>query len=289
MKPLLMRHSEPINESFKIWSNGKPYAHNPWHYHPECELTFIYKGNGVLFIGDQMINYNNDDVILIGPNLPHEWRSDIKGKPDLYSESISIHFSQHFMGEPFSKLSEASQMLSLLDHSIKGIKIEDEHTKKQLKKLIKSVRDTTGLLRLGKMLEVLHVISTCPSVTYLSSASFVDTIDQDHDDRINQVYKYVMKNFTTDLSTKDVATVINMTTTSFCRFFKERTKKQFTRYLNEVRVGYSCRLLLESKYSVSQVAYQSGFGNMSNFNKQFRMIKQITPSQFIKDYLVEQA
>jgi len=284
MKPLLMRHSEPINESFKIWSNGNPYIHNPWHYHPECELTFILKGKGVLFIGDQMTEYNDDEVILIGPNLPHEWRSDIEGSPDLYSESISIHFNQYFLGEYFYELSEATPIFNLLNNSIKGVKIEDQETKKKLKKVIKSVMNADGLLKLAKMLEVLHIVSSSPHLSYLSSASFVDTIDSGQDHRINQIYKHVMKNFTRDLSTKDVAMVINMTTTSFCRFFKSRTKKAFTRYLNEIRVGYSCRLLLEDKYSISQIAYQSGFGNMSNFNKQFRLIKNITPSQYLKKY-----
>lgn len=282
MKPLLMRHSEPIDESFKIWHNGNPYRHNPWHYHPECEITYISKGKGVLFIGDQMMEYGNDELVILGPNLPHEWRSDVGDSPDLYSDSASIHFSQNFLGDYFYTLPEASLITKLLDHSIRGIKITDVRVKKELKTAINALRSTTGLPRIYKLLHILHVISVSDHPVYLSSNSFVASLDQDSDQRIQLIYQYVMKNFKRTLTIDESASVINMTATSFCRFFKERTHKSFVAYLHEVRVGYACRLLLEGKQTVSQVAYESGFGNISNFNKQFLKIKKLTPVQFVK-------
>lgn len=281
MKPLLMRHSEPLNESFKIWRNGNPYRHNPWHYHPECEITYIYKGKGLLFIGDKMVDYGKDELILIGPNLPHEFRSDVTETPDLHSRSVSIHFNQYFLGEYFYRLPEMALIADLLAKSTQGIRINDNSIKNQLKKVFNKLLEAEGAPKIYKILEILHIISQCPKLTYLSSNSFVDSIDQSQDHRINQVYAFVMKNFTKAIAVEEMARLINMTPTSFCRFFRDRTHKQFVQYLTEVRIGYACKLLLEGEFSISQVAYTSGFGNLSHFNKQFKNIKQMTPTQFI--------
>ena len=96
MKPVLMRHVETTTESFKAWKNANPYLHNPWHYHPELEITVIIKGSGVLFVGDKIINYGENELFLIGSNLTHEWRSDIKTPLDNYSQSIAVHFMKNF-------------------------------------------------------------------------------------------------------------------------------------------------------------------------------------------------
>src|SRR5690606_24092060 len=158
----------------------------------------------------------------------------------------------------------------------------DNNVKLQLKKVIDELLEAQGAPKIYKILEILHLISQCPKLTYLSSNSFADSIDQSQDHRINQVYAFVMKNFTRPITIEEMATLINMTPTSFCRFFKDRTHKQFVQYLTEVRIGYACRLLLEGELSISQVAYASGFGNLSHFNKQFKNIKQMTPTQFVE-------
>lgn len=234
-----------------------------------------------MYIGDQMTAYGDDELVLLGSNLPHEWRSDIIVSPDLYSESISIHFNRDFLGDYFYSLPETSLVASLLDEAQRGIKITDAQTKQVVKEEMILLRKLNGLPRICKLLDILHRLSVCKDMLPLSSKSFVAGIDQDRDHRINAVYQYVMKNFKRQISVQETAIVVNMTATSFCRFFKERTHRSFINYLHEVRVGYACRLLLEGRLSVSQVAYESGFSNMSNFNKQFRKIKQLTPVQFI--------
>jgi len=116
MKPILMRHVETTTESFKAWINGNPYSHNPWHYHPECEITAIDEGQGVLFVGDSITNYGKNDLILIGPNLPHEYRSSIKETPDFLSKSMSIHFRKDFPGFDFYKMPEAKIIFQILNN-----------------------------------------------------------------------------------------------------------------------------------------------------------------------------
>ncbi|TZF86381.1 AraC family transcriptional regulator (plasmid) [Pedobacter sp. BS3] len=281
MKPVLMRHVEAYSESFKSWKNEKPYRHNPWHYHPECEITFIIKGSGILFIGDRVLNYSENELVLIGPNLPHEWRSNIKEDPDNYSQSIAVHFKPGSLGNDFYKIPEMQPINLLLEQSVRGIAIQSNPVKETVKNKLIQLIETQGVERISLLLSILSSITRTDKISFLSSTSFVDSIQNDHDHRINKVYKYVMTNFKNQLSIDQIAAEISMTPTSFCRFFRKRINKSFVQYVNEIRIGYACKLLYEDKFSISQVAFESGFDNLSNFNKQFKKIKQVTPSQFI--------
>ena len=281
MKPILMRHIESTHESFKAWQNANPYMHNPWHYHPECEITYINQGSGVLFIGDRVLNYQKNTLILIGPNLPHEWRSDNKKDPDFFSISTAVHFNKDFPGKDFYKIPEAASINQLMDQSVRGIKISHNRSKAVVKEELSLLPETKGIERINHLFSILNSIAAAPKNEFLSSYSFVTSIEEGQNHRMNQIYKYVMANFKDQVSVKHLAEEVNMTATSFCRFFKKRTNKPFVQYLNEIRVGYACKLLIEESHTISQIAYESGFGNLSNFNKQFKKIKQMTPSQFI--------
>lgn len=281
MKPVLMRHSEPINESFKVWQNANPYLHNPWHYHPECEITYIENAEGTLFIGDKAISYTNDTLIFIGPNLPHELRCNNKETPDFTSKTYSIHFQRDFPGKDFYKMPEVAQINQLLDLSSRGIKIHDKKSKELIKKHLFRLLKTSGLERISHLFNILHIVSISPEMEILSSQYFGQSPELPQNERINQVYKYVMDNFRNEIMIEQLAEQFCMTPTSFSRFFKKRTHKSFVQYLNEIRIGYACKLMFEENLSISQIAFESGFGNLSNFNQQFKKIKGITPSQFI--------
>jgi AraC-like DNA-binding protein len=218
---------------------------------------------------------------MIGANLPHEWRSDINETKDYYSECIAVHFNRNFPGEAFYNIPEAMPINYLFDLSQRGIKVREEAAKAYIKEKLLLLIDTKGIERISILFSILNRISICSDIEQLSSVGFFNSISERQNDRINQIYKYVINNFKNEISVDAVAKYVNMTTTSFCRFFKSRTSKSFIRYINEVRVGYACKLLLEENYTISEIAYESGFENISNFNKQFKKIKNITPSQFI--------
>jgi AraC-like DNA-binding protein len=281
MKPVLMRHIEAVNESFKAWKNAGPYLHNPWHYHPEIEITFITKGKGILFVGDKILNYAESELVMIGADLPHEWRSNIKEEPDNYSESIAVHFKKNFPGEEFYRMPEAIAIKDLLDKSARGISVQDENTKEAVHGKLMLLLQTKGIERINILFSILNSISGSAKLAMLSSPTFVTSIHDGEADRMNVIYKFIMTNFKDKVSLDLIAQQVNMTNASFCRFFKERTHKSFIQYINEIRLGYACKLLVEKDYSISQVAYESGFENISNFNKQFKKVKQITPSQFV--------
>lgn len=285
MKPVLMRHVEtPPDDSFKSWENACPYLHNPWHYHPECEITYVNRGSGVLFIGDQVLNYKQDTLIMIGPNLPHEWRSDSKENPDFHSQTFAVHFNKNFPGADFYKIPEAAAVNQLFEQSVRGIQVNDEHTKQIVKEKLVQLMNTRGLERISLLFSIFDHIVSCDNLELLSSLVFVNSIDEGQNHRMNQIYKYVMSHFKDQISVEEIAEEVHMTTTSFCRFFKQRTNKSFIQYVNDIRIGYACKLLLEGDYNISQIAYESGFENLSNFNKQFKKIKNLTPRQFALNF-----
>jgi AraC-like DNA-binding protein len=285
MKPVLMRHVEVFENSFKAWANGNPYIHNPWHFHPECEISFIKKGRGMLFIGDELMNFKNNDLILIGPNLPHEWRSDINKNPDLYSNTLAVHFLKDFPGEFFYQLPEAASIKTLLEQSFRGIKVEDFETVKTVEKKLLLLTKAVGIERLNLLFSILDSIIKSPKLTFLTNPSFIRPNENEEKHRIKKVFHFVAQNFKNPISNEVVADLVNMTPTSFCRFFKTRTNKSFIKYVNEIRIAYACKLLYEESMSISQIAYESGFENLSNFNKQFKNLKGITPSEFLKNFL----
>lgn len=281
MNPILMRHVEAITESFKAWENANPYLHNPWHYHPECEITFINKGKGILFIGDKVLNYKENELVFIGPNLPHEWRSYFKDSADFHSQSFAIHFKKELFGQEFYKIPEVEPIHELIKNSARGLKINSRKTKKNVRQMLGALLNSTRMERITILLSILNEIAVCPDIEVLSSPVFVSSIEQDNNQRMNEIYKYVMTNFKHKFSIEEIAREVCLTPTSFCRFFTKRTNKSFIQYVNEIRIGYACKLLYEGACSVSQAAFDSGFENLSNFNRQFKKIKGKTPSEFV--------
>ncbi|MEO5648509.1 MAG: AraC family transcriptional regulator [Ginsengibacter sp.] len=281
MEPILMRHIETTTESFKTWRNENPYMHNPWHYHPELEITAIVKGKGLLFVGDKIMNYRENELFLIGSNLPHEWRSDFKETTDFYSQSIAVHFMKNLPGVDFDKIPEAVAIKKLLEHSARGIKIEEPDKIKFVREKLFLLIETEGIERISILFSILNAIALSSELELLSSPNFVHSFGDGDNHKIMQIYKFMIGNFKEHISLEQVAQQVNMTPTSFCRFFKKSTNKSFVQYINEIRVGYSCKLLMEGNYNIGEVGYESGFENISNFNKQFKKIKNLTPSEFI--------
>lgn len=284
MKPILMRHVEAANESFKAWKNGHPYTRIPWHYHPEYELTYIHKGKGTFFVGDKMLDYDEDELVLLGPNLPHEWRSEIEAAPDFFTETYSIHFLYNFLGEKIFSTQEAISINEFLKSATRGIRVTNQATRSYVREKLMELTETKGMGRIINLLQILESIHSSDEKSYICNLSIVSSFDSIQDHRITQVYEYVLKNFRKEVRISQIARLINMTSTSFCRFFKERTNKSFIKYLNEVRVGYACKLLLEAELNITQIAYESGFGNISNFNKQFKSVKNSTPSEYMEEF-----
>ena len=231
--------------------------------------------------------YTDGDLVLLGANLPHEWRSDYQHQhqDDMASSSLAVHFLKDFPGKEFYIMPEAAALRKLLEAARQGIKINDSKTvatvQQQLKEMLATI---DSLERVIRLFSVLNTIVHSTNLEKLASEGFAASFQNTNQERINVVYKYVMQHFKDNISLEEIAASINMTPTAFCRYFRKSTHKSFVQYLNEIRIGYACKLLMEGKFTIAQIAYESGFRNLSNFNKHFKEIIGKTPTYYTKEH-----
>ena len=268
--------------SFVLQKDVYPYYPTPWHYHPELELVLVVKSTGKRTVGDHEEDFSDGDLVLIGPNLPHAYQNDpiyYQGIPSLTAEAIVIHFREDFLGKDFFNLPEMIPVARLFEKAKFGIKILG-NTRIKIPEIMKDMLELSGHGRIIHLLYILEILSLSEEFQLLANPGFVQQYAVSTNDRITKVHKYIMTNFRRDISLADVSEVGNMSVTSFCRYFKACTRKSFSQFLNEIRVGYACKLLLEDGHTISHICYESGFNNMSNFNRQFKKITGKSPLQY---------
>ncbi|WP_289039956.1 AraC family transcriptional regulator [uncultured Zobellia sp.] len=285
MKLKLLNRASVADRSFSVSHNQYPNFLRVWHYHPEIELVVILKSSGTRFIGDSIEKFQEGEVVLIGKNVPHMWLNDeIYFQPEstLEAEAFAIHFTRDFLGKGFFEIPEMKQVSNLLMRADRGVKFMD--LSRELVKRITNLIEYDSTTRVFKTIEILSDLSKHESYQLLSSRSFVTAFQKADNLRMDKIYAYVFENFNDGISASDVAKMTGMNKSAFSRFFKKVHKKPFTRYLNEIKVGYASRLLLENKESITSIAYLSGFNNISNFNRQFKVIHGMAPSAYLKHH-----
>jgi AraC-like DNA-binding protein len=256
----------------------------PWHYHPETEIMFIEKSTGSRFVGDHSEPFKEGDVGLIGANLPHVWKSDSiyqKNIHGLRARVLVVHFRDEIFKGPMAVLPEMNsinQLLSLSQYGVKFIGSARENIAEQMREIVK----TTGIEKMLALTRMLDYMAKTEEKQLLASIGYSKIRKSVDFDRFDKAYRYMIDNFQQNISLNDVSGIVGMTETSFCRYFKKHTKKSFHSVLNEIRVGHACKLLLEDRMNISGICYESGFNNLSNFNEQFKKIKGVSPSQYLK-------
>ncbi|MEZ4969149.1 MAG: AraC family transcriptional regulator [Flavobacteriaceae bacterium] len=283
MKLHLLNRASLQNSSFTVTNNKYSHFLKVWHYHPELELVYIAKSTGTRFIGDGIEKFSEGDLVLIGKNLPHMWLNDeIYFEPDsgLESEAIAIHFKEDFLGLEFLNAIEMKPILQLIKRASQGIKFSNMDSK--LIEKIKRLHSHEPFDKTIKLIEILYKLANHEEYQLLSSPGFLNSFNKTDNKGLDEIYEFVFKNFNQPIGSKDVAEIAKMNPSAFSRFFKRIHRKTFTRYLNEIRIGYACKLLIENKNSITPVCYESGFNNISNFNRHFKSITGMSPSDYIK-------
>ncbi|WP_411031048.1 AraC family transcriptional regulator [Spongiimicrobium sp. 3-5] len=287
MKPRLIDRSNSKDQSFSVSYLDEQYFFKVWHYHPELELVFILEGTGTQFVGDSIEQFQAGDVVLIGKNLPHLMLNDSdyfeKGST-LAARAIVINFERYFAGRTFLSLPEMASINTLLDLSLRGIKFHGV-VREQALLAAQRIFELADYERMLALIHLLCSLSKTSDYRLLSSSGFSNSVANIEKSRMGKVYDYVMNNMDKNISLKRAAEIVHMNPTSFSRYFKKNHKKNFTQYVNEVRIGYACKLLLEKKLNVSEICYRVGFNNISNFNRQFKIIKGVSPREYLKSYL----
>lgn len=279
MIPKLMKVEVPNWTSFG--TNRYSYAGKfpgIWHYHDEYELTLILESGGTRMVGDHIGRFERGDLILIGRNLPHTWRTDCLGKSGK-AEALVLHFLKDSLGSGFFGIPEMKKVGALLERSHRGIQILGR-TRDQIQRMLEHMEGALEGEKVILLLSILHALSQSSDLRELSSEIFADSTDDVDEARFNEVYEYIMNNFQEDLTLNQVADAVNMSPSAFSRYFKRRVRKPFKQFIIELRVGYACKLLMMKDVSVSEVCYESGFQNLSNFNNQFKNITKFTPKKY---------
>lgn len=288
MKLHLLDRSSVLDKSLSVSHNLYANFLRVWHYHPEFELVVILQSTGTRFIGDSIAKFEEGEVILVGKNVPHMWLNDkayFLGDQALIAEAIAIHFKREFLGEEFFEIPEMKTISNLLDKADRGILFQG--TGDTLIDKIKGFLDYGPTTRIIKIVEVLNDLAKHQEYQLLSSSSFTSSFHGTENKRLHKIYEFVFENFNNNIHASDVADIVGMNKSAFSRFFIRVHRKSFTKYLNEIRVGYACKLLLENEESITGIAYLSGFNNISNFNRQFRNIHGKSPSTYLKDHQVK--
>jgi AraC-like DNA-binding protein len=280
MKLESVRLLKEPDRSFIVYHETQPFSR--WHYHPEYELVLITKGKGKRMVGDHIDMFEKHDLVLVGPLLPHEWLCDREfyEHPDGFQgEGIVYQFLIDFLGPQFIDIPENRNLKRLLYESVRGIKFYG-NTKKKIISLMVQNYELDGTERLYSLLSIFRILNSTKEYKLLCSPGFIEPFHASGNDTMQKALDYIFQNFQTSISMKEMISITNMSNTAFCMAFKKIFRMTFKEYLLNIRVGYACKLLADASTNISQIAYNCGFENLSNFNRQFKKIKGITPTQF---------
>ncbi|GAB4038765.1 cupin domain-containing protein [Spirosoma gilvum] len=276
-KTLLQDERSVLAQRFTV-----PYFVSPFHFHPEFELTYIVQGAGKRFVGVSIDNFEAGDLILLGSNLPHYWRSDSEyyQNPALCSEAIVVHFSLSFFEQIIQHIPECRSVVHLLTQAQHGIQFpESQSLIDNLAKLV----DLKGVRQVSAFLELLESLASHTDKRLLNSSVSSFSAKEVENDRMKRVIEYTLANFQNDINLSDVANVAHLTVTSFCRYFHKYTSKTYIAYLNEIRISHARKLLVDSPLSIQEIGLISGFQNLSNFHRLFRLQTGLSPLAFRKE------
>ncbi|RXK86414.1 AraC family transcriptional regulator [Filimonas effusa] len=286
MKPQLLKVAKGAQHSFSVRRDTVPHTNNRWHYHPEVELIHFKKGNGTQFIGDNIKRFKSGDLVMIGAHLPHYWRFDDEyfgEQQKLQADSRVAHFRENFWGETFLNLPENVKIKSVLEKARRGIQVTGK-PKQEIAELLEQLVQTEGPERIFLLMNILVILANIPQLNLISSIGFKYDFLESENDRINDIYEYSVKNFRQKIQLEEIAAVANISPNSFCRYFKSRTRKTYSQFMLEIRVGHACKLLIDNKVSIKQVCYESGFNNFTGFYKYFKKITGKSPLNYQKEY-----
>lgn len=282
MKPLLIDVKSLLTDSIHIKEIDGVGIEEQFHFHNVYELALIITSSGKRIVGDNIEEFTKGDLVLLGPNIPHMsyYRSE-ENYDDNYSriKALVIYFTPDWLSDSFLNSANLFKFRKLIEDAKRGIKILGKTKKTVIKEMIK-LKKYKGLKQIISILLILEQISISKEYECLVREGYLNTYSQQDIRRIDEVYKYVMEHFTDKISLQEIASIVYLTPTAFCKFFKNKTKKTFSNFVNEVRVGYACKLLNNEDLDISEICYKSGFNNLPSFNKNFKYHAKMTPSNY---------
>lgn len=280
MKVLPFKIPKPEKEALVYQEDRETVLYDQLHQHEEIQISYIVEGSGSLVVGDTINDYKKNDILVIGENIPHVFRSDT----DFTSHSVmfTLFFTRNSFGKDFFNLPDMLSSANFFQDSEYGMKIISGQ--EEIIKVFIGLRNQAKIERIASLLIILNLIIKAKKQP-LSSFVYRKKYTDDEGKRMRAVIEHAMENFDEPISLETIAEKANMSKNAFCRYFKKRTNKTFFQFLIEIRIENACKLLYNNKeLPISEISELCGFQNIANFNRKFKERKGTTPSQYRAQY-----
>ncbi len=269
------------NESFSIGIFQDNFDKSSWHHHDNYEISFITEGSGKRIVADSIEEFQPGDLVFIGKNIPHVWIADKNyDSPTLRKlEMVYLQFSDDVLGAGLLTLPEFQFVAKALVLSERGIKIEAK-TLNEVSDLMLQLPYLNSFDRMIVFLEMMNIIGKSEDIIQLASNEYISKRFTTKNKRIETIHQYLMNNYREEIDLSKIANLVSMAEGSLCRFFKTQMEMTIFEYLNKIKIDFACKLLMDKNLSITDVAMDSGFNNISHFNKQFKRITNLQPSEY---------
>lgn len=263
-----------------------PYNDFPLHIHPEYELILVLKSSGKRYVGDNIDAFFSGDLCLFGPNLPHTFYN--KHLPDNRDvHQIVIQFTENMLGEGFFDRPQFDAIKGLFERSLHGICFKGV-VREKATEMIKEMLNADEAESAANIISILNILGRSNEYELLSHYDYKSHAIHRDTERMSRIYHFLLDNFKRDITLSEIASVANLTEEAFCRYFKKHTRKTHSEFMNELRISYACRLLQQKKLSILDVCFESGYKNISYFNRQFKLQMETSPLKYQKKKLFDE-
>lgn len=283
MKPFKEELNYKADASFIIKYNDFEHFTVPYHFHYEYELAYMVSSTGKKFVGDVIEDFGPGDIVFLGSALPHFFLNDkqyYNGDPNLRVNAYILQFPADYFSDKQLNRPEFASIFRLLSSSSRGLRFPEE-TRLKATTLIKKMYQDHGLIRYFTLIELLNLLGHS-DFTPIASQGYSKYANYNFNNRLVKVYEYSIQNYNKKISLDEIACVAGMNSTAFCRYFREKMRKTYAEFINELRVNAACNLLRNTNSTIEYICFETGFNNLSNFNRQFKGIIGKSPSSYRK-------
>jgi AraC-like DNA-binding protein len=281
MKPFKEVINYPVDKSFLVKFDDLPHFRFPLHFHEEYEIIYMIKSFGKKIVGDAVEDFGPGDLSLFGSNLPHFYMSDpgyYKGDPSLRVHAIVIQFPVNYFPESQLLRTEFAAVKKLLQSASSGLFFSGEAAETG-GEIIRQIYHTNGMERHLLFVKLIDFLGNSPSRS-IASSDYTNEMKDHQEPRMAKIYKFATRNYNRKIELEEVASVAGMNVTAFCRYFRQRSGKTFSEFVNEQRISYACKFLMHGNRTIADISDEAGFHNISNFNRQFKNIMGKSPSEY---------
>lgn len=283
MKPFYTKVTTQFDNSVTIRCDEQKCFYPHWHYHDEYEIVFIHSSSGIRYVGDSINPYKPGDLVLLGSRLPHIWINwvDDNNNSQTKAASTVIHFQRKFIHNDFFELPLMDKVKKLFEQSARGILFKDFPG---IETYLSNIQNSSSTERIIFILDLLAKLSNHNHHEFLSSHDYQQVASEQRNDRLSKIHAYIAVHFKEKISLNKLAEIAHMTPQAFCAYFKNKTNKTVFTYINDLKLGYSCKLLIEAKLNIEQIAFESGFNSITFFNRKFKEKMKMTPKTYRKQF-----